>query len=138
MPRFDLERVAEAARQGNVKLEGPRARDVLTGYIPTFQGCLRFAAEVAQCLTSGDFFETLQLARDTADVFGVELPAELLERHGLGEHCATWYVKLTLEEDEDSGDLLIFISLHPLEQPMHGFVPSTARGRKSGLLEPSW
>lgn len=137
MPRFDLERVAEAARQGNVRLEGPRARDFLIGYLPTLVDCFRFAEEVAQGIEASDFFETLELTRDTADVYGLELGADILRRYGFDEDCRTWYAKITLQETTTS-ETLVFISLHALERPMNAYDPATGRGRKAGYLKPSW
>lgn len=138
MPRFDLERVAQAAKEGAVCLEGRRAREHLLQYLPTWVQCLEFAAEVAQYLKSGDFNRTISLSEDTADEYGVSLPRELLERHGLDEGWRTWYVKLTLRESPDSGDTVVFISLHALERSMKGYDERTGSGRKSGPLEPSW
>lgn len=136
-PRFDLERVRSAAREGNIQMARSSALDHLTPYIGQLIDCYSFAAEVAQLLQPSDFYETRQLERDLCDVFGVELPGDLLERYGFDESCATWYVKLTVREG-NSGDLLFFVSLHALKEVMPGWSPGTDRGRRGGRLVPGW
>ncbi len=136
-PRFDLERVQEAARNGQVEMTRGRALDHLTPFIPLLEECYAFAAEVACLLKAGDYYESLA-QQDLCDVYGVELPVELLDRYGFGDDCRTWYVKLTLREGGLAGDSLFFISLHALEKPMEAYVPGAPRGRRAGSLSPSW
>lgn len=136
MPRFDLERVQAAARAGSVQLTRTRALDHLTPWIPDLLECYAFAREVVFALRAGDYYETIE-QEDVCDVYGVELPFELLDRFGFSDECRTWYVKITVV-DGDLDDVLIFISLHALEREMEAYVDGAAKGRRAGPLRPSW
>lgn len=146
MPSHDLNDLrAAAVTPGRLMLGGKACYDRLLGKIDPKEGVFStvpeakaFAVDVLLALQPGDFCESLQIP-DTSrrpatygriedyDVYGVQLSAELLQKHGLTTE-STWYVKLTLRKDAN-GNRLFCLSLHRLEHPMQ---------RVSGWLRPAW
>lgn len=123
-PRFALERVWAAAAKNRVHLGQSRCQDPLMPLIGSLLGCRKFAADVLGVLRARDFSRTIRLGNLECDVYGVELPRRLVQQYGLGPH-RTWYVKLSLQTDEE--DSVLLISLHGLERAMN---------RQGGRLKP--
>ena len=77
-----------------------------------------FAADVLLEIQPDDFCKTVALGTPHAgkyDIYGVQISEALAARHGLAPRV--WYVKLRLYE-AFSGEVVFFVSLHPLEFDM--------------------
>jgi hypothetical protein len=87
-----------------------------------------FAQGIIQALRIEDFFRTKRWPEPNgrlADEYGVLLSRELLEEFELD--VSTWYVKVEIQQNR-KGQLLFFMSLHPLAFVMHE--------RNGGVLRP--
>lgn len=115
-PKFDLVRVAVAAKEGNLNLGGKRARDILLTYLGELTSCSEFACAVVLALQPTDFNVTKNLDGVLYDEYGIRLSGALLEEFGLDVEA--WYVKLTVREGA-LGDSIYCLSLHPLEEEMN-------------------
>lgn len=125
--KYDLEAIRRAAREERIELDEHRARDELARFFATWLDAYPFAAELLLELSPDDFCKTVTLAAPHAgeyDVYGRRISAELAKRHGLT--TAAWYLKLRLYEGF-SGEIVFFVSLHPLEADMQ---------RVGGVLRP--
>jgi len=119
--KYELQRVQDAARDDRISLDERRARDELGYLFRTTAEGYAFAVEVLLALRPSDYCETVSLGppHDGAyDVYGVRLARPELP--------ACWYLKFKLE-DGLYGENVFFVSIHPLNKPMH---------RIGGLLKP--
>ena len=114
--KFDLERLAVAAKEGNISLGGKRARDILMPSLGELVTCMEFACSVVLALQPTDFNVTKNLSGVLYDEYGIRLSDDLLEQFGLDVEA--WYVKLTVREG-NLGDDIFCLSLHPLEEEMN-------------------
>lgn len=116
--KYDLERVREAARDERIELDEKRARDELGRFFTTWLHAYPFAADVLLELQPEDFCKTVPLGTPHAgeyDVYGLRISDALAARHGVSQ--LAWYLKLRLYEGF-SGEVVFFVSLHPLEFDM--------------------
>jgi len=119
-PKFDLERLVEAASVDAFMLGGSRCLVILLQYLPDHLTCRRFVQELVALLSQGDFCNTKMLEdrkgdAEDFDEYGIEASTELLDQYGMEEVC--WYIKFTIRKG-DWGDEVFFISVHPLEKPI--------------------
>jgi hypothetical protein len=129
-PYFDLQSVKHLADEDRFALGmGPACMGALEGYLHGNLGQYRpFAQRVIRILRIEDFFRTKRWPEPNgrfADEYGVLLPRELFEEFELD--VSTWYVKVEVQQNR-KGQLLFFMSLHPLAFEMHG--------RNGGVLRP--
>ncbi len=96
-PHYSLERVQELVAQKKVWLMRRRALDMFD----TPREAIAFAMRVTALMSEAHFSETVVLAVDKADVYGIRI-----DDRG-------WYVKLYVDEAVPE---TTFISLHPLER----------------------
>ena len=99
-PCYSLERVKELVEIGQVFLSRRRALDMF----PTPREAIAFARRVSKLLSIEHFSETVDLAADKADVYGLCI-------EGTG-----WYVKIYIDVYDPDRPETTFISLHPLER----------------------
>lgn len=99
-PHYSLSRVKDLVAQGRVWLSRRRALDMFN----TPAEAHAFAARIARLLAIDHFSETVRLHVDVADVYGLTV-----DQRG-------WYIKLYIDEMVPE---TTFISLHPLEHPLH-------------------
>ncbi|ATB29864.1 hypothetical protein [Melittangium boletus] len=130
LPLFDLQLVKQLAEEDRFALgTGPACMGALESYLHGELGRYRpFAQEVIRLLCVEDFFRTKRWPEPEgklADEYGVRLPRQLLEEFELD--VSTWYVKVEVQKGR-KGQLLFFMSLHPLAFEMHE--------RNGGVLRP--
>lgn len=117
MPRFELAAVRDAAAGGRVVSGGPRYRERLLPLLREFTRMVAFAEAVLLELRPDDFIKTERYEDGRElDAYGIAISDGLQERFGI-EGFVTWYVKFTMERDED-GNLVVMASLHGAEQPL--------------------
>jgi hypothetical protein len=106
---WPLEKVkAVAAREDGLRFSLTRALQ----FFPTRAACLLAARSAVAALVPRNFVETKHQNPDVCDVYAIKV-----EDKG-------WYVKLTML-DEPDGDVVMLLSLHPLEHEIR-----TASGHK--------
>jgi hypothetical protein len=117
VPRFELPAVHKAAAEGRVVSGGRRYKERLLPLLGELTKMVAFAKGVLLELKPDDFIETEQYADGVEmDAYGIAISEALQERFGI-EGFVTWYVKFTVDRDED-GDLVIMSSLHGPEHPL--------------------
>jgi hypothetical protein len=116
VPKFELAAVHVAAAAGRVTVGGARYRARLLPYVREYVAMLEFTQAVLLELQPEDFINSKQYEDIGYDAYGVAISDELQERFGL-EGFVTWYVKFTVDRDED-GDEVIMASLHGAEEPL--------------------
>jgi hypothetical protein len=84
---------------------------------------IAFTESVLLELREQDFMKTLEYEGVEQDAYGVAISRDLQQRFGI-EGLETWYLKLTMDEDEDGGEVLV-VSLHE---------PEAALRRSGGTL----
>jgi hypothetical protein len=96
---------------------GRRYKERLLPLLGELTKMVAFAKGVLLELKPDDFIETEQYADGVEmDAYGIAISEALQERFGI-EGFVTWYVKFTVDRDED-GDLVIMSSLHGPEHPL--------------------
>ena len=116
MARFELAVVHAAARSGRVRVGGARFKARLLPYVPEYLKMLAFAESVLLELREHDFMKTHVYEGVEYDAYGVAISRDLQQRFGI-EGLETWYLKLTMDEDEDGGEVLV-ASLHEPEEAL--------------------
>lgn len=116
MARFALAVVHEAARVGRVRVGGPQFKARLLPYVPGYVEMIAFTEAVLLELRDPDFMKTLEYEGIAHDAYGVAISHDLQRRFGI-EGLETWYLKLTMDEDDDGGEVLV-VSLHEPEEPL--------------------
>ncbi len=116
MARFELAVVHAAARRGRVRVGGPRFKDRLLPYVPEYVQMIAFTESVLLELRERDFMRTHVYEGVEHDAYDVAISPDLQRRFGI-EGLETWYVKLTMDEDDDGGEVLV-VSLHEPEGPL--------------------
>jgi hypothetical protein len=111
--RFELAVVHAAAKRGRVRAGGPRFKARLLPYVPEYVQMIAFTESVLLELREHDFMKTLEYEGVEYDAYGVAISRDLQQRFGI-EGLETWYVKLTMDEDDDGGEVLV-VSLHEPE-----------------------
>jgi hypothetical protein len=115
--RFELAVVHAAARRGRVRMGGPRFKDRLLPYVTEYVQMIAFTESVLLELRELDFMKTLEYEGVGYDAYGVAISGDLQQRFGI-EGLETWYVKFTVDEDDDGGEVLV-VSLHEPEGALH-------------------
>lgn len=113
MARFELAVVHAAAKRGRVRVGGARFKARLLPYVPEYVQMIAFTESVLLELREQDFMKTLEYEGVEHDAYGVAISRDLQHRFGI-EGLETWYLKLTMDEDEDGGEVLV-VSLHEPE-----------------------
>lgn len=116
MAKFQLAVVHAAARRGRVRVGGPRFKDRLLPYVSEYVRMIAFTESVLLELREHDFMRTHEYGGVEYDAYGVAISPDLQQRFGI-EGLETWYVKLTMDEDEDGGEVLV-VSLHEPEETL--------------------
>jgi hypothetical protein len=111
--RFELAVVHAAAKHGRVRVGGPRFKARLLPYVPEYIQMIAFTESVLLELRAHDFMRTLEYEGVEYDAYGVAISRDLQQRFGI-EGLETWYLKLTMDEDDDGGEVLV-VSLHEPE-----------------------
>lgn len=115
-PAFSLADVHEAARRGRVSVGGPSFKAGLILYVGEYLRMSEFCEAVLLELRDADFMHTRTYEGVAHDVYGVAISTELQRRFAI-EGLETWYVKFTMDED-DEGHLVLMASLHPPTDPL--------------------
>lgn len=113
MARFELAVVHAAAKRGRVRVGGARFKARLLPYVPEYVQMIAFTESVLLELREQDFMKTLKYEGVEHDAYGVAISRHLQQRFGV-EGLETWYLKLTMDEDDDGGEVLV-VSLHEPE-----------------------
>lgn len=124
MPKFDLAAVHAAARGGRVECGGPRYKLKLLPLLGEYLRVIDFTQEVLLELKAEDFLSSPVYSGLVHDTYGVCISSALQKRFDV-EGLETWYVKFTVDEEEDGG-LVIMASLHEPTEPlkrMGGTIP---------------
>jgi hypothetical protein len=116
-PRFDLSEVHRAAAEGRVESGGARYKERLLPLLGELTRMHEFACAVLGELEPDDFIDFERYASGTSmDAYGVAISEALQERFGI-EGFVTWYVKFTMDKDDDDQPVLM-ASLHGAEHPL--------------------
>src|SRR6266508_6586599 len=100
-PRFDLAEVHSAAAEGRVVSGGTRYKDKLLPLVGTLSNMHAFACAVLQELRPEDFIDFQVYPGGTVmDAYGIAISGALQQRFGI-EGFMTWYVKFTVEVDDE-------------------------------------
>ncbi len=116
MPRFELAAVHEAAAGGRVEGGSSRYRDRLLPLLGTYSAMHEFACGVLLELRPEDYLKPERYDDVEMDSYGIAISERLQERFGL-EGFVTWYVKFTMDVDEE-GCPVVMASLHGAEVPL--------------------
>lgn len=116
MARFGLAVVHDAARCGRVRGGGLRFRDRLMPYVSEYVQMIAFTESVLLEIREFDFMKTHEYEGVDYDSYGVAISQVLQRRFGI-EGLETWYVKFTVDEGDDGGEVLV-VSLHEPEGPL--------------------
>lgn len=116
MARFDLAVVHEAARCGRVRVGGAGFKARLLPYVTGYVQMNAFTESVLLELREPDFMKTHEYEGVDYDAYGVAVSQDLQQRFGV-EGLETWYVKFTMDEDDEGGEVLV-VSLHEPEGPL--------------------
>ncbi len=116
MARFELAVVHAAAERGRVRVGGPRFKDRLLPYVPEYVQMIAFTESVLLELREHDFMRTHEYDGVEYDAYGIAISRDLQQRFGI-EGLETWYLKLTMDEDDDGGEVLV-VSLHEPEEAL--------------------
>jgi hypothetical protein len=111
--KFELAAVHAAARCGRVRVGGPRFTGRLLPYVTEYVQMIAFTESVLLELREPDYMSTLEYQGVEYDAYGVAISHDLQQRFGI-EGLETWYLKLTMDEDDDGGEVLV-VSLHEPE-----------------------
>lgn len=116
-PRFDLGEVHRAATEGRVEPGGPRYKARLLPLLGDYVRMHEFACAVLLEIGPNDFIDwDAYPSGEVVDAYGVAISDALQERFGL-EGLVTWYVKFTLDTDDD-GNVVVMASLHEPDHPL--------------------
>lgn len=124
MARFDLGVVHAAAAAQRVRVGGQRFRERLLPYVGEYVRMVAFTQAVLLELREQDFMKTHRYEGIEHDAYGVAISDDLQKRFGV-EGLVTWYVKFTLDEDDDGAEVLV-VSLHE---------PEGSLNRAGGVLQ---
>lgn len=113
MARFELAVVHAAAKGGRVRVGGARFKARLLPYIPEYVQMIAFTESVLLELREQDFMKTLEYEGVEHDAYGVAISRDLQQRFRI-DGLETWDLKLTMDEDDDGGEVLV-VSLHQPE-----------------------
>ncbi len=114
MARFELAVVHAAARSGRVRVGGPRFKACLLPYVSDYVQMIAFTEAVLLELREPDFMNTREYEGVEHDAYGVAISRDLQRRFRI-EGLETWYLKFTMDEDDEGGEVLV-VSLHePVE-----------------------
>ena len=120
-PKYSISKVVAAAEAGRVELAWERAKKIVHDYVPSFLAAIRFSEALVASLEEKHFVRTVVLDlppySDAFDEYLRHLPAAVAKEFGL-QSVRDWYVKLRLVED-DHGDPVVCISMHPAERKRH-------------------
>ncbi len=116
MARFELAVVHAAARCGRVRVGGARFRARLLPYVQEYVQMIAFTESVLLEIREQDFMNTLEYEGVDYDAYGVAISRDLQQRFGI-DGLETWYLKLTMDEDDEGGEVLV-VSLHEPEAPL--------------------
>ncbi len=116
MAKFELAVVHAAARNGRVRVGGARFKARLLPYVPEYLQMLAFTESVLLELREHDFMKTHVYEGVEYDAYGVAISRDLQQRFGI-EGFETWYLKLTMDEDDEGGEVLV-ASLHEPEEAL--------------------
>jgi hypothetical protein len=116
-PRFDLSEVHRAAAEGRVVSGGPRYKERLLPLVGELLKMHELACAVLLELAPNDFIDPEQYPDGKQmDAYGLAISDALQERFGI-EGFVTWYVKFTIDRDDDDQPVLM-ASLHGAEHPL--------------------
>lgn len=129
LPTFELSLIQRLADEERFALSaGPACLGALESYLHGEIGRYRpFAQAVIRELRREDFHDSRRWPEPDglwADEYGIRLPQAVLDEFEVA--VSTWYVKVNAQRNR-KGELLFFMSLHPLAFPMM---------RNGGLLKP--
>ena len=116
MARFELAVVHAAARAGRVRVGGPRFKARLLPYFSEYVQMFAFTEAVLLEVREPDFMNTLVYEGVEHDAYGLAISRDLQRRFGI-EGLETWYLKLTMDEDDEGGEVLV-VSLHGPEEAL--------------------
>lgn len=117
MPKFDLAVVREAVAEGRVVSGGRRYRQRLLPLLGELTKMVEFASAVLLELHADDFMGTERYpSGGEMDAHGIAISDDLQQRFGI-EGFITWYVKFTMDTDEE-GKQVLMASLHGAEYPL--------------------
>jgi len=127
-PKYSLERLQSCVAHGDFTLGHKRCLDVLIVKLKVgLIECREFVQQVVSLLSENDFSRTkVYEEEEEFDVYGIELPDELLDAHALDHEMNAWYFKFRILEG-DLGHQAVVVSLHPLDRAM---------ARVGGFLSP--
>lgn len=132
MAKFELTTVHSAAEGGRVECGGPRYKLKLLPLLGEYLRMVEFTRAVLLELRAEDFIGSRVYSEVEHDSYGVSISTGLQKRFAL-EGLETWYVKFTMDMDEDGG-LVIMASLHEPTEPlkrMGGTIPIRFSRRRS-------
>lgn len=116
-PRFDLSEVHRAAAEGRVQPGGRRYKEQLLQLLGDYVRMHEFACAVLLELRADDFIDWDRYENGVEmDGYGVAISDALQARFGL-EGLVTWYVKFTVDRDDD-GNVVLMASLHEPDHPL--------------------
>jgi Motility quorum-sensing regulator, toxin of MqsA len=101
-PHYSIDEVKQLVAAGAFTVMKGRGLALLVPPL-TYREAMGFVAAAIQMLTADNFCETVDLARDTADVYGLTIQS------------TGWYIKLCIDRD---GPYVAVISFHPPMYPM--------------------
>jgi hypothetical protein len=128
--RFELAVVHAAALAGRVRVGGPQFKARLLPYVPEYVQMIAFTEAVLLELREQDYLKSHVYEGLDYDAYGVAISSALQERFGI-EGLETWYVKLTVDEGDEGGEVLV-VSLHePTETLRRSGGPLPVRFRRT-------
>jgi hypothetical protein len=131
-PAFPLAEVHEAARKRRVSIGGPSFKADLILYLGDYVRMTEFSEAVLLELREADFMRPLSYDGVAHDEYGVAISTALQKQFGV-EGLETWYVKFTMDRDDDGG-LVLMASLHKPKEPLRrvgGTLPIRFTRRRS-------
>lgn len=116
-PRFGLADVHSAAAEGRVVSGGHNYKQKLLPLLGTLTRMHEFACAVLLEIRPEDFIDFEVYPNGPGmDAYGVAISGALQERFGI-EGFVTWYVKFTVDVD-DEGKQVLMASLHGPQHPL--------------------
>lgn len=115
-PAFPLADVHEAARRRRVSIGGPSFKADLIPHLGGYVRMTEFSEAVLLELRDDDFMRRRTYEGVTYDSYGVSISTGLQEAFGI-QGLETWYVKFTMDRDDDGG-LVLMASLHKPDAPL--------------------
>lgn len=131
-PAFPLAEVHEAARRRRVSIGGPSFKADLISLLGGYVRMTEFSEAVLLELRDADFLRPHTYEGALYDAYGVSISTSLQEEFGI-QGLETWYVKFTMDRD-DEGGLVVMASLHRPEEPLRrvgGTLPIRFARRRS-------